>query len=67
MSKFANLRAEAAYVIANHGFAEEESGSVEEADGWKEFAPGADQPPLTASYTNANPNSPTSTVSRRPG
>lgn len=34
MSKFANVRAEAAYVIAGHGFADEESGTVEEADGW---------------------------------
>lgn len=34
MSKFANVIAEAAYVIAGHGFADEESGSVEETDGW---------------------------------
>lgn len=34
MSKFANVRAEAAHVIAGHGFADEESGSVEETDGW---------------------------------
>lgn len=34
MSKFANVRAEAAYAVAGHGFADEESGSVEEIDGW---------------------------------
>lgn len=34
MSKFDNVIAEAAYAIAGHGFADEESGSVEETDGW---------------------------------
>lgn len=34
MSRFDNTLAEAAYMVAGHGFALYEEGTVEEADGW---------------------------------
>jgi hypothetical protein len=34
MSKFQNTLVEAAYAVAGHGFAQEESGNVEELTGW---------------------------------
>lgn len=38
MSKFDNILAEAAYAICNHGFAEDEFGSVEYGTGWNALA-----------------------------
>lgn len=38
MSKFQNVLAEAGYTIANHGFALEEHGSVEDGKGWNALA-----------------------------